>query len=548
MTTTRIKLDSTAHSLIKPNARTKAASPLVRYAIAIAAILVAFVGCDDELLPPEEDPRFDALREAIENDLAANAATAASVSVWLDGEIIWVGGFGTASPSDAPPDEDTLFMIGSDTKKMTTITYLQRVAAGQASLDTTLSSTVPDLSVVRAPDYVSATAHQLMSNQGGIEDHLGPYTSETTDAYLHDYSVGDFAQNTYPLSPPGTFFNYSNANFSMIALMAETIADRPWADLVEEDVFAPLGMMRSFARKSSVDDNHAAGMGSTDLSNLGGEPPRLISLEDTWDNAFARPAGQVWSTPSDQMRLAEFLADGDDSILPQELHELLHTAHVPLYPDMPTAYGYGLIVTDSLTVDDRYYEGVEVWRHGGATTSHSSKFQMLPEQRFAISILSNGLYDNFDASVNTAIETLVDLPVPSAVPALPFDPNALDAFTGTYHDPNFLGDVFVTRQGDVLHVDIPAFDIIGLPYNKDLQPLTTRVWQITVADSVTQPVWFADGPNGETYFASRGFSAVRPAPETLSRRMRTPAPTRTPKLTRDEVVRRLRHAALTPLP
>ena len=43
-------------------------------------------------------------------------ATGASVAVWLDEEIVWVGGFGSAdSAGDRRPDEDTLFMIGSDT-------------------------------------------------------------------------------------------------------------------------------------------------------------------------------------------------------------------------------------------------------------------------------------------------------------------------------------------------------------------------------------------------------------------------------------------------
>ena len=77
------------------------------------------------------DERFDLLSSAIEADLASNNATGASVAVWLDDDIVFVGGFGTADPDGtAPPDEDTRFQIGSDTKKLTALSLLRKVATG----------------------------------------------------------------------------------------------------------------------------------------------------------------------------------------------------------------------------------------------------------------------------------------------------------------------------------------------------------------------------------------------------------------------------------
>lgn len=379
------------------------------------------------------DPRFDALAAAIESDIARSNATGASVAVWLDDEIVWVGGFGTVDPDGSRvPDEDTLFMIGSDTKKIAAMLFLQEVAAGHATVETTLGEVVPELVMPQAPDYPTVTARELMSHQGGIVDRLGDPTGATTDDFLRTYALGAFATDAYAMAPHGVFFNYSNPNFAMVGLMTETLAGEPWADLAETRLFAPLGMTRTFARKPDLDENVATGVGVTAPGDTAVGP---VSLADTWEDAFVRPAGLVWSTPSDQVRLARFLVDGDDAVLPAALVAQLHEPQVRQLPDLPGEYGYGLFVGRGANLAGTYAD-VEVWRHGGNTFTHTSTFYILPEQRFAISILSNGLGDDFTASVVTAIRTLVDLPAPVDPPPPPtVDVAQLDDLTGVYVDP-----------------------------------------------------------------------------------------------------------------
>lgn len=459
---------------------------------------------------PSIEPRFDALAEAVEADLERNLATGASVAVWLDDEIVYVGGFGTAEPEGARrPDDDTQFMIGSDTKKITGIVYLQRVAAEEASVETTLHDAVPELVMREAPDYVNATAHQLLSHQGGIIDWYGPTVSSTTDEALRSTTFGAFSRQAYPLVPPGRMFLYSNPNFSMVGLMAETLAGRPFADLAREDVFVPLEMSRTVARKSEVDANHAAGFGFADDDE---ETPHPVVLEDLWEDAFARPAGFVWSTPSDQMKLARFLVDGDERVLPTELVARIHEPQVALYPDLPGHYGYGLTITRGVEVDGDYYD-VPSWSHGGNTLTHTSTFEVLPEQRFAISILSNGYGDDFTASVEAAFRTLVTLPAPTSSPEAPFEPSELDGLTGTYVDPFNVGEVQVSRVGDVLQLHMPDLVAAGVPYQRAMTRVSTRVWLANI-QGTTVALMFVEGPDGEAYLAHRVFVATRAATPT----------------------------------
>jgi len=444
------------------------------------------------------------LAAAVEADLETNLATGASVAVWLDGQVIWVGGFGSADPlGTRVPDEDTLYMIGSDTKKLTAMSLLRKVAAGDIALDTTIADVLPDLTMVYAPGFTHATVHDLLSHQGGIVDGVEE-TSSTTDAKLKNFTYGTFAHGFYAMAPPGRIWNYSNPNFSLAGLLDETLDERPWADIVSQDLFAPLQMTRTVARKSAVDENFSAGV-SADPD--GGEAGVPTSLEDTWETAWVRPAGLVWSTPGDQMRLAAFLVDGNSSVLEPSMLELMTSAQAPLYPDLPGDYGYGLFVQRGIMLGTEWYD-IPVISHGGNTMTHTSTFYILPYQRFAISILSNGYGDDFSTSVAAAFKSLVTLPLSTTPPEKPFDASALDALTGTYVDDYNVGEIIVARDGEALTLSAPSLDENGIPYETRMTPFSTRVWLANIQHQALD-FSFIDGPDGETYFRNRAVVAIR---------------------------------------
>ena len=488
-------------------------------------------------------PRFESLAAALEADLEDNLATGASVSVWLDGEVQWVGGFGSAHPDRVQViGPDTLFMIGSDSKKLTAISLLQRVADGSATLDTTVGEVVPELEMAWAPAFPGATVHDLLTHQGGIVDMVEQNSGSEGDG-LEGFTLGDFAAQAYPLAPPGRIWNYSNPNFSIAGLLDQRLAGEPWEAQILAGVLAPLGMARTVTTLADVDEDAAAGFGLTGFTSgdLG-----TVEVADSWETAWTRPAGLLWSNSLDQARLAAFLVDGADAVLPPDLHAALTAPQVEMYPGTTAgAYGYGLMVDRGLSLSDGWHD-VAVWSHGGNTITHTSTFYVLPEQRFAISVLSNGYGDDFSRSVAAAIESLVlDLPAPSSGPSLPFDASELDGLTGSYIDDFNVGEIIVTRDGDGLVVEAPLLDEYNVPYDTALEPIATRLWLWGIQGTAID-LSFIDGPDGEAYLRNRAFVAIQ-SPETPAGPRPMPGPPRL-DLTRtlDPVPPLMRPAATRP--
>ncbi|MCK6516490.1 beta-lactamase family protein, partial [Myxococcota bacterium] len=211
-----------------------------------------------------QDARWDPVRAAVETALKRGYASGASIAVWVDGEIVYAEGFGSAHPEqDVPVKTTTLFNIGSDTKKLAAITLLQQVSQGRLSLTTPLSEALPALNLADDPDAMASAQLSMLL------DHTTSFFDDTSfgtapgDEVLSEYAYGTFANNAYFMAEPGAMWNYANPNFSLAGLAVEVADGRAWGDVVEDDVLRPLGLNRTFARVSDVvaDGDYAAGYG-----------------------------------------------------------------------------------------------------------------------------------------------------------------------------------------------------------------------------------------------------------------------------------------------
>lgn len=489
-----------------------------------------------DVLDPDAIARIE---EAVGDTLGTGYATGCSVAIWRDGSVIYAGGFGTKNAAREPVSPDTLFQIGSDTKKMTAIALLREVDAGTVDLDTTVADVLPTLDLAASPGtFETLSIDRLLSHRSGLYDYT-PWDEAPDDGELLLRTSTAFAANEYAMMPPGVAWNYSNPNFSLAGLLTEQLAERPWAEVLIDDVAAPLGMTHTYARRDdmlAVETDIASGFGPIPGSDFNSfellEPASTetgaadwTSPQDHADNAFTRPAGMVWGTATDMAKLGGFLIAGDEAVLSDELREQLMTGQVALAPGLdPTEFGYGYGVTALRGLEGpQGYRDVPLVQHGGNTLDMTSTFIMLPEQQVAVSILSNGFGDDMDIVAAVALEEAAAgrLPDPGAPPRVGEPPaDDLSVYAGTFYDVA-LGEVAISWTGAQLQIDIPMLADLGVQVEPTMIAVARDVFVVSIEGGEFDLSFYPD-LNGEPnhYAVNRNFVLDRTEAESPAQRPR----------------------------
>lgn len=486
--------------------------------LATALLVAACGGGGDD----DDQPAFDAtlIEDAVADNLGDGMATGYSVAIWRDGEIVYTAGFGTKNAAGDPVTPDTLFQIGSDTKKVTALALLRQVDAGTIALDDTVGELVPELALALDPGHLDAlTIDALLSHRSGLFDYT-PWSEHPDDGELDTITRGRFAQNEYAMMPPGIAWNYANPAFSLAGFVDETLDGRPWGDIVAEDVFAPLEMIHTYARRddaianeADLADGHGTllpdGYDSFSLFEGAAFSSGWAPPPDQFDNAFTRPAGLVWSTAADQARLMGFFVDGNEAVLSDDLRAEMTASQTPLLDHLEgQGYGYGILVQSGFTDDAGDYHPTTYLSHGGNTLTMSSASAWLPDERVAVSVLANGEGEDMEHVVRVALEVAAGdrLPPVDDPPQLLGPPAAdLSVYAGSYTDPN-LGDVTITWDVDHLTIDIPLLTQMGATVDPVLAPAALDYFVLTV-DGTGYGIDFYDAPDGtpHAYGVNRAF-------------------------------------------
>ena len=446
---------------------------------------------DTDADPITKEDRNAILQQA-NSDLSMGVATGAQIAVWYDGRVAYHWEIGTTDEAGSTPvASDTLFQIGSDTKKLTAVAFLQQEEAGLVSRDDTLASVLPDYEVAQDPGWSKAvTFHHLLSHQGDGFDYT-PWDDAPDDAVLRDRAYESYAPNGWIYAPPGSFWNYGNPNYALTALAIEEVTGRPFADVLQEDVIDALGLEHTRVRLADVLEvgGAASGHGYVDWIEdpydlWGSEKAKTgeAAPAELPDNAFTRPAGLVWSTAEDMAKLGGFFLEGDPAVLDAANRLAIMTPYARPFPAHDWyGYGYGTFWQRGFYLSDGYHDDVLVF-HGGNTLTMTSLWWLLPDQGVAISILSNGWLDSFDVTAVRILEALDVVGPPDEKETVVSTTETDHALlVGTYVDP-MMGEIDVSDTKGTLAMSIPAVDALGLDYDPTLYPSITDFYY-----------WWVDG-------------------------------------------------------
>ncbi|WP_171026246.1 serine hydrolase [Mesorhizobium comanense] len=274
--------------------------------------------------------------------MAALHVPGVSIAVVHKGAIEWARGFGVVANGGDPIEPDTLFQAGSISKPVAAMAVLALAQAGKLDLDTDVNSYLRSWKVPTNSytDKTKVTLRQLLSHSAGTTVHgFAGYEAGTAIPTLMEVLNGAPPANNPPIVvdlQPGTRFRYSGGGYTIVQQLLIDVTGKPFAELLDETVFRPLGMARSSYRQPlpAGDLRNAAMPHNADGDPVTGGPHVYPELA----------AAGLWTTPSD---LARFDLALLDAWAGRPMPVLSQPATVQMLTPGLGNYGLGLIVRSS---------------------------------------------------------------------------------------------------------------------------------------------------------------------------------------------------------
>jgi CubicO group peptidase (beta-lactamase class C family) len=314
-----------------------------------------------------DDQPFETwLEETVTAAMEEHRVPGVVVGVVRAGEPVLLRGFGDADIAGGIQMDPsvTVIPVASVSKVYTAAAVLELVADGRLDLDADVTQTVNGLTF-RGPFDEPIKLRHLLTHTAGLDE-------QNLDRYL-PLAEADEDQGAYLLAsmprrirPPGRVYQYSNHGMALAGLAAEQAAATPFAQVVEERVFGPLGMARSSFRN----DAPRSATGYADVDGvLVPQQPQYIRTGYS---------GMMVSTAEDQVSMLQALLEGS-KLDPRTIETLTSRQ----FSHGPHSSG-----TAFAMFEDRW-AGQEYYWHEGQTRGFYAGFYVVPEKGLGLFLAYN---------------------------------------------------------------------------------------------------------------------------------------------------------------
>lgn len=306
---------------------------------------------------------------------------ALGVAVIVDGRLAALGVDGVRKHgSPAAVTVDDRWHLGSCTKAMTATLLALQVEAGDLAWTATVEKELPDLAAKMHADAKGITVLDLLQHRAGLPGgppdelwgRLFAYTGTDVEARTE---VAATLLAKAPQAKPGERFLYSNAGYMIAGSIAERVGKKPWAELLQERVFAPLGITTAGFGTPGSDKTTDQPWGHRPRSDAGPTP-------DFGDNPPSLgPAGTAHMSLRDWAKFAALHlgvpASSGKLLLKPETLAALH--------DKPAKGDYAL----GWGVTRRAWAPGPILTHSGSNTVWYCVAWLAPEAKFAVLVTCN---------------------------------------------------------------------------------------------------------------------------------------------------------------
>ena len=307
-----------------------------------------------------------------------------AVLIVKDGKVVFEKGFGVKElGKDDLVDENTLFMIGSNTKAFTGTALALLEHDEKLKLDDKVTKYLPDFKMKDGWVTKELNLLDIVSHRMGLETFQGDFMYWTSDLNA-DEVIEKFGM----ISPKYNFrtkYGYTNAGYAIAGKVIEKVSGLSWGEFLKEKIFKPLEMNRTvplseeFVKSGNIAKPHTYVDGKISL----------IPFQNI-DNLA--PCGSIGSSVNDLSHwvIAQLDSGKYDGVIAipfsaiQKTRQLLSIERRVRHPYNKThysLYGMGWAFQD--------YEGREIVMHTGGVNGFVTSVSLILEEKLGIVVLTN---------------------------------------------------------------------------------------------------------------------------------------------------------------
>ena len=340
----------------------------------------------------DNTPSFvkDSLDAYVQRALVNWKIPGVAVCIVKDGKVVLMKGYGVKEKDGIDKvDENTLFMIGSNTKAFTGTALAMLEVEKKISLDDKVTKWIPQFKLNNKAAGEQAIVRDLLCHRLGFKTFQGDFTYWTSN--LTRSEVIEKMSHIKAEYPFRTKWGYTNAAFLTAGEIIPKATGKEWEVYLKEKIFDPLEMTSTLAL--SKDFSNALNKCSAHTISNG----QLIKIPfASIDNLAA--AGSIGSSVNDmshwvmaQLNRGKYndkqaipAAAISQTWLPQSIigngGHLYNTGHFSLY-------GLGWMLEE--------YCGKKVVSHTGGVNGFVTSVTLLPEEKLGILVFTNTDQNSF---------------------------------------------------------------------------------------------------------------------------------------------------------
>ncbi len=353
-------------------------------------------------------PKFitDSLETYIQTGIKDWQIPGLAIAIVKDGKVVFMKGYGVQELGK--PDrvnENTLFMIGSNTKAFTATALTMLEQRKELSLNDKVSKWIPTFKLQDPLASEEIIVRDLLCHRIGFETFQGDFTYWASN--LSRKEVIEKMAHVKAPYPFRTKWGYCNAAFATAGEIIPAVTGQPWEVFVKEKILMPLQMNRTLmlAKEMTTATNAAAPYTLVD--------GKLVKLQIPLIDNLA-PAGTISSSASDMTHWLFAQLDkgkySGNQVIPAEAITTTRTPQSIMGLDQRDKvsthfylYGLGMILNDRA--------GKLVVSHTGGVDGFVSSVTLVPEEKLGIVILTNTDQNNFFQDLTSEVrDAFLNLP------------------------------------------------------------------------------------------------------------------------------------------